>query len=404
MQKAPFKTYKVYIRLLSPLHVGTGEVYEPTNFFIHAEKKYMGVIEFEKLCSYLTKHEVDKFIELCKDGSLKSIIKLYSLIDDFCLKLLNGNKKDFLIRKIPVSSYFVKHYQKVKDLQYEINQEVIKEFNKFTISRTAFSPNEKHPIIPGSSIKGSIRTAVLNMWKGKAKGRSCKDYFTGKTYDSIQLESEILSYHKTKLNRDPFRFIKLSDFKPLKRAQTKITYAVNIKKDGGKGRGPLQMLEVIEPGAVFEGLISIVDGSKITLKTIQEALKFFYVKETQRENSTLKVLGAEQIQFSPNAFPIRIGRHSGAECVTVEGFRCIRIRQGKRRSVFLDHSTTIWLASDNPRYERFQLKSLQPFGWAELFFTDSLEMQWETLGETEKCKKDTPVDISKLSSKYRVIT
>jgi len=68
-------------------------------------------------------------------------------------------------------------------------------------------------------------------------------------------------------------------------------------------------------------------------------------------------------RFMKEVFPLRIGRHSGAECVTVAGFRNIRI-MGKKGEPAKSggNSTTVWLAGDTPTAEN----NLHPFGWAAL--------------------------------------
>jgi CRISPR-associated protein Csm5 len=68
--------------------------------------------------------------------------------------------------------------------------------------------------------------------------------------------------------------------------------------------------------------------------------------QPQIENNTLMLL--------------RLGRHSGAEGVTVEGVRKIKILQGKGTPPkTLDHATTIWLSGDTEKKK----KDLIPFGW-----------------------------------------
>ncbi len=64
-------------------------------------------------------------------------------------------------------------------------------------------------------------------------------------------------------------------------------------------------------------------------------------------------------------FLIRIGRHSGAEAVTIEGNRSIKIMQGKGQpNKYLDHATTFWLASETSK--PVSGDGLVPFGWAVL--------------------------------------
>ena len=64
-------------------------------------------------------------------------------------------------------------------------------------------------------------------------------------------------------------------------------------------------------------------------------------------------------------FFIRIGRHSGAEAMTIEENRKIKIMQGKGKNLYSDHSTTIWVSSE---YSNIKNGSLQPFGWCLLEF------------------------------------
>lgn len=60
---------------------------------------------------------------------------------------------------------------------------------------------------------------------------------------------------------------------------------------------------------------------------------------------------------------LRIGRHSGAEAVTIEGNRHIKIMRGKgQQPKYLDHTTTIWLASETSKPNTNN--GLLPFGWA----------------------------------------
>lgn len=64
-----------------------------------------------------------------------------------------------------------------------------------------------------------------------------------------------------------------------------------------------------------------------------------------------------------NNLPIKLGRHTGAEGVTVESYREIKIKL-KNSSKTLPESTTYWFVSD---YKNPSLTSkLQPLGWSEL--------------------------------------
>ena len=57
---------------------------------------------------------------------------------------------------------------------------------------------------------------------------------------------------------------------------------------------------------------------------------------------------------------LRVGRHSGAESVTLERHRSIRIRTGgHRQDYWAREATTIWLAAEHED----DITGLRPFGW-----------------------------------------
>jgi hypothetical protein len=59
------------------------------------------------------------------------------------------------------------------------------------------------------------------------------------------------------------------------------------------------------------------------------------------------------------AMLVRVGRHSGAESVTLGRRRWIRIMEGRGRSHWASGATTVWLAAENDSESTEKL----PFGW-----------------------------------------
>ncbi len=70
-----------------------------------------------------------------------------------------------------------------------------------------------------------------------------------------------------------------------------------------------------------------------------------------------------------HVFLTRVGRHCGAESVTVAGLRSIKI-MGKKgeKPRQLDHALTAWMAADSKGQER----DLLPFGW---ILRDTIKLQ-----------------------------
>ncbi|MBN2107097.1 MAG: type III-A CRISPR-associated RAMP protein Csm5 [Deltaproteobacteria bacterium] len=380
------KPLKISLKIISPVHIGCDDVYEPTGFIINESKKKLVVFDTLDFIKSLSDTDRKQFAELCMQGDVASIPKLYYFI---------GNKK-IEGKEIDIASGLPANYQKVKALSKSNDEKRIKqELNQFAIKRTAYNPHNDLPYIPGSSLKGSLRTAYLNMladqtgttgWKGKAK----------------DLELKLMN---GAFDTDPFRFVKVSDFLPVGAVKTKIMYAVNKKKITSKfeARGPYQIFEVIQPGAVFEGTISILEPSPkagikkaVTKNELFPAIRDFYGSAFTHECKLMKGIGVncnlyEEVKeqykgiFNTAAFVIRAGRHSGSEAVTIEGSRQIKIMQGKGKPPkFQDSSNTVWLASEQSKTN--SNAGLLPLGWM-LLSTSPLQ---GALDESRALKSQPP--------------
>lgn len=381
------KPLKVRLHIMSPVHIGCDDVYEPTSFVIDEKKKKL--IEFDPMnfIKTLSPRDKQEFTRICMEGSISSIVKLYNFI---------SNKKPGG-REIDISSGLITHYDKVKKLSTNNEREIRQELNQFSISRTAYNPHNNLPYIPGSSIKGALRTAYLSKITTDSKVSACWNTYLQKD----ELKTELDTYHfieKKKIAKrfekdllggefenDPFRMVKPSDFLPVENVQTKIIYAVNKKKDVSKfeamGGNITQILEVVKDDSVFEGTLSVQQPEQwseikkpISAKGLLTATHEFYKSIVNKEDDITRNIGADCTVINrilnkfkdgrgESAFLLRIGRHSGAESVTIENNRHIKIMQGKGQPPkFLDRATTIWLASETSKPN--SNNGLVPFGWA----------------------------------------
>lgn len=375
------QTEYLYVKLtaLSPVHVGCAEVYEPTSFYINSQANELIHFETGTFIDMLELNDIKNVSEICKKGTTASILELMKFI---YMRAVSMNVEG---ESVPVCSGLIQHYQQTMSIGLHDQKRVNKEVNRFEIKRTSYDPETYQPYLPGSAIKGAIRTAVLNYRKARVAGRE----YRGKNA-ARQLQQDILEYDFRRLESDPFRLLKVSDFFPSERVKRKIVYAVDKKKKPSKfsSRAPYQIFEIIEEGVEFWGVITVkapvrpgIIKEPLTKKELIAALKTFYGNENKREQRELKEIGARPVKFKN--IPIRIGRHSGAECVTVEGYRYIKIMQGRnQKPKYMDHATTVWLAADsrNPSNN----STLRPFGWMEFDIVsrddlDRLQSSWEAL-------------------------
>jgi len=345
------------IRILAPAHVGCDEVYEPAGFIIDESQYILHTFDPLDFLRNLSRQEMDRMSSICGKGTVESILELY--------KFMKGRRFDG--HRVAVCPGFLDNYRKTLAMAINDRKKIQQELNNFSIARTAFNPTTQRPCIPGSAIKGALRTAYLNGRQAAKKLPRAKN--------AAQLERDLLDGGA--FESDPFRLMKISDFHPLGPCRTKIVYAVNKKKKPSKyqARGPYQTLEVIEPGAVFVGTIQVLQPltrdvikTPLTEKAIFDCAASFYGKEKVREDRELKEAGLPALNWGKmdDAVPLRIGRHSGAESLTIEGHRKIRIMQGKGKPAISSDTgaTTLWLAAESS--DGYQKDSLRPFGWASL--------------------------------------
>ncbi|MFN3395987.1 MAG: type III-A CRISPR-associated RAMP protein Csm5 [Thermodesulfovibrionales bacterium] len=387
------KPLKIRLHVLSPIHIGCDDVYEPTSFVIDENKKKL--IEFDPMdfINALNDKQRAEFSRVCSGDNLLSI-----------MKFIKNNSMKIKGREVDIASELIAHYKKVLGMSSFDKNTVI---NQFTMNKTAYNPQTNLPYIPGTSLKGSMRTAYLSalsvvthtkdFWKscGLISGQDLENsQFTynqiGKKQVAKKLEQKLLN---GKFDTDPFRMVKVSDLLPVGEVKTKIVYAVNRKKVKSdratlaeKG-GVYQIFETIQPGSVFEGTININMPEKtagislpITADSLKSSLNKFYIPLLETEIKALKGMDISvpiindinakfKGQINKTVFVVSIGRHSGAEAVTIEGNRYIKIMQGRdkggrKRYEFKDHTTTLWLASDSPRPQNNN--GLLPFGWAAI--------------------------------------
>ena len=331
------KNYKIKLNPISPIHIGTGEAYEPMNYVIDRgadDKYYMYVFDEFEFFKKLDEKSKDEFMKIASDATDVGILKLQKFIKE----------KSFLAKKI---SYY--KIQALKNIAEEYNEKIgkvvqregggKKVINQLVIEKTLISPNLKKAIIPGSSLKGAIATAFGEMLYKKSKSYDTKEYFS----DFLVADSNVIQSH------------------------TFVADAVNIRRnrasrdDGGKG--VKVRYEVINSKSEFETVFTIENG-KFNIKELITACNSHYMPiftsqfdyetdEFTREALSDKFIEKyENLKLADNQFLLRVGKHSSARAVTVDGVRKIKIMQGRgQKPKISDEETTAWLINK------------QPFGW-----------------------------------------
>jgi len=339
------KNYKIKLKPISPIHIGTGEAYEPMNYVIDVDlkdgKDYMYVFDEFEFFKKLDDKSKDEFMKIASDTTGDGILKLQKFIKE----------KSSLAKK--VSYYKMQALKNIaEDYDNKIGKVVQREgggkkvINQLVIEKTLISPNLKKAIIPGSSLKGAIATAFWEM----------------KVIDEEQQYNDVKKIMSATNRKNPFSHLLISDSKIIK-SSTFIDIAKNIKRNKISKDGLSVVYEVISTESEFEvGLV--IKNNAIKIEDIKNACNDHYLPifESQFDDKTDKFIKKElenefikkYMNFKPagNQFLLRVGKHSGARAVTVDGERKILIMQGKgKKPKILEEETTAWLINK------------QPFGW-----------------------------------------
>ena len=343
------KTYKLKLTAISPIHIGTGEEYEPINYVIDKldiktadgkiiKRDYMFVFDEMEFYTKLDTQKKQEFDRIVSDTSYDARFKLYTFIV--------SNKeiaKKIAFQKVWVFSSVAKDYYDGvgKIAQKEGNGKKV--FNKFTIAKTYISPNANKPVLLGSSLKGSISTAYQEQLFKKLN-----------SYDKVQ----DLMLKPTKENL--FKNFSIADANAIK-STTFIDEAKNLKrkKETGDSDGLPVRLQAIMNTSEFETQITIKD--KLIFEEIMESCNNHYLplfksqfnfttdEFTRKSLSDNFLKKYENFNLQPNQFLIKVGKHSGARAVTVDGIRSIKIMQGRNKPPrYSTEETTFWSINKMP--------------------------------------------------------
>ena len=359
-----FETYKFNLRVLTPMHIGCGDAYEPFEFAVDMDS--ILVFDPEEFLGSLASDVKKEFSKTCEKGTLESIWEIYRFIRkmnhaDHFINANHYKEGKAKKRKVPACSGFVEHYKVMMDNNRDLN--------RLEIKRTIYNPVNAKPYIPGSSLKGSLRTGHLN---NLAKQKEIRNYPRAR-----DLENELLG---GAFASDPFSLVKVSDFRLIGEQMTRIWYCVNVKKNTNfkLGKGPYQIWETIRKGALFSGEINLHKPrgsgikSPITKADLFKASdlykRLFDAEEVEMKrilpDYTAPDLDEYKSKFGKTAILMRVGGHSGAEAVTIEGNRKIKVKTGASKFETKDKSTTLWLAGESNKPQKDY--DLVPFGWCVL--------------------------------------
>lgn len=359
------RNHKVYLTPVSPIHIGCGEDFEPTNYIMDNNVLYY----FDPANLDLSKSE-KKELENKFSANVKYADLLW--VQSFFLKQKS--------KAIEMSRYFTNIPNNIQEnWKSKLGKVVHKEkegkdiIAELKIERTAYTSYQNEAYIPASSLKGAFATSILNK----------KHELAGNPRTNKNDHKDLLERYIGDTKYSLLHYVRFGDFMPSYTTNTKVYYAKNLKKKPKsiekKFEGISTLRECIIAGQ-YRALVSELvlqndekDNKLMSVKQIISYLNEYYIPIFEEE---LKYLGENGLSnkaflvelrklLSGNVALIRLGK-SGADSKIYRGKNLakIKINKGKGNSEICDRSTTYWLGAEQSK----QTTNFLPFGWALLEF------------------------------------
>ncbi|MDH2998910.1 hypothetical protein A1D22_03420 [Pasteurellaceae bacterium LFhippo2] len=409
-------SHKVYLTPISPIHIGCGEDFEPTNYVIEGDILYY----FDPSQLQLSEAQKRELISYSEANELHKIYRFFANDPDLISQIKEKSKYTIDI----VKSLGVEWKNKLGTVVQREPQSNV--FNKLFIERCAFNPFLKQSYIPASGVKGAIFTVILNEFNQKD---NLSDFEKSKDKLDIFLKDKYLGdahfLHKNgqrQLSQD----IKITDFMPEKTVFTKIFYVNNYLKSGKSDRGKIKYAQGIYSRRecilygqyrAYSSNISLT-GSKITISSLFKSLRDFYLPIFYKESEHQVKIGLldekyfreiKSILANENIALIRLGKSGSEDKVYQDNtIRKIEIKLNKEERLksgkatdIRSSSKTYWLAGD----ELAKSANDRPLGWAIIEYQNlddqnSELKQWcDSRIKTPLQKKVTMQELEQIAAK-----
>ncbi|HHL19535.1 MAG TPA: hypothetical protein ENJ33_07350, partial [Thiothrix sp.] len=305
--------HRLKITTLSPIHIGCNETYEPTNYVIDDDALY----EFSPF-------DALQVLDADERKKLQAIVDRKP--DEEMLKRVQGyfyQRRDALLavseHYLPVGEGIAALYNRRigQIAQRESQHKGV--INKLEIERTSYNSINRLPFFPGSSLKGAIRTALLDHVNQQQK-------LTDPREKNNELQQRLFDYAKRDkrkkssgdMHKDPMRLISLADahWQSSEGAASKIYFALNRKKyhapnsrlreSTGEKDGVSQLVECV-PALRYqclEGSLSLHNVESVkrhhdklpaekfrwSITEIAQACNVFYLPQLEKERRLLEQL------------------------------------------------------------------------------------------------------------------
>lgn len=412
----PIKTVEVEGKFLSPVHVGWGQELDPFSCFIRENRLYY--FDLGNVLQEISESEKNEFISLVKKDSLTEIRK-------------------FIANRLDISSHALGSIEVSKSLASEYAEKIDDPHNQLIFQPFFRNKHRLNPVLPGSSLKGAIRTAVIDtLIASKEKGLS-----EAARKDSRKMESEALG--NDSIESDPFKALKVEDI-DIETGATVLYPVFNYSLDCDTPKNL---------GLRIETTKSFLDGADITFKThiiffeafknrfirgrngnfqgtvsqyldpkkvlsscrmfydnnLEEEHRQFYAGSPYKEQSLKLIKIARELETDECL--LRLGRFTQAESKSINSYRKITVRGKDGCNRVENFGTTRNLADGlfpmgwiKLRFKDIKIENIKERKQEMAVFRDYRQAEKQKAKTSGSCSKaQSPLDLSVLRDKFRVI-
>ena len=337
MPTVPMTHYPLIGEVLTPTHIGDGTTLTPLEYVV--KDRHIIRLRLETLLHTLSEDEQEEI-----EDYLDSDITVFRewLQQQFDERAEENFPPGVIISRSEMSKNFYRAYRELGPV--------------FELQPLIYHPLEGMPYLPGSSLKGALRTAVIDQHANKKlrKYSFWHDSKTGFKHDrNFEFSQKALACQF--FSTDPFRAIRINDALVWdNKTQYLSIYNLGLHREGHLNGHPhtLLHLETLQPGVQFSTVLSVTTALQKLNQTmkkkdrwlslelseqdlIQACQKYYSPQAIEAEMDRFFKFhpqGREHLQhvldiahhLAPNEFLLRIGRYSHFEYKSVHNFRVLQ--------------------------------------------------------------------------------
>ncbi len=318
---------------LTPIHVGSGERISPEEYVMDIERREVVRLRLPTVLAAMAEPTRKRFESALDQGRLKDA---------------QAEIQRIWLQQPPGERAKIERYRaECGDQSFHELRQIIEQPGRsgdvMALLRNPFTGNVT---VPGSALKGAIRTALVSRYAQDLSDTDKQTYNLGADGDrklAREMETRVLNYTDRNLERDPLRLLTVSDIEwPAGLVRIDKTVLRKLGRDDGQTSG-IQMH--------FERLKSFVDnvqadwptvelrlapepdkwksaGRRLDWEQLRKICNDFFLNRYQREvqqfpavRATAEYWGPTELDVARGSIFIRIGRHSHFDSASVEGFR-----------------------------------------------------------------------------------